>query len=98
MYRHQAASAINPAPSGANSYRSRHSRQFRQKVAKWSVKIPEVFPRASVFFNYFQGLFEGHSGTMQLDFGSAGAPACIQPAPTPVVQMSKLLPAGQRLD
>jgi hypothetical protein len=24
MSRHQAASAINPAPSGANSYRSRH--------------------------------------------------------------------------
>jgi hypothetical protein len=49
MSRHQAASAINPAPSGAISYRSRHSRQSRLE-AKWSVNIPEDKKRASLFF------------------------------------------------
>jgi hypothetical protein len=58
MYRHQAASAINPAPSGAISYRSRHSRHSRP-LAKWRVKITEDFQAASVFLEIFVSLSDG---------------------------------------
>jgi hypothetical protein len=51
---HLAASAINPAPSGAISYRSRKRLSpIRHILAKWSVKIAECETSASVFLKNF---------------------------------------------
>jgi hypothetical protein len=58
MYRHQAASAINPAPSGAISYRSRLFAAILAQRGEMEREDTRGFKRRKCFFQVF---YKSHS-------------------------------------